>query len=136
MNRDGAKKTRIFHAKHAGEIFSIYHKLISHFYSSKPHIKKHRVYPAVVKHEARCTKSPHLFHGERHKNNHCMMRCLLHFWLHIYWIKSGARMPAAHWPLGGTCFTMATLFIFSGVREEAGKSEVMRNWKLICLQNS
>jgi len=58
-----------------------------------------------------------------------MMRCLLHFWLHIDWIKSAARTPAAHQPSGGVGFTMATLFICYGAQGAVEKSEVKRYWK-------
>lgn len=77
----------------------------------------------------KCSKSSLLFYGDRHKTNHGMMCCLLHFWLHIDRTDSAASTPAAHQPFGGACFTMATLFICSGALREAERSEVKRNWK-------
>ena len=58
-----------------------------------------------------------------------MIRFLLHFWLHVDWIKSATRMPVALKLLVGACFTMATLFICFGAQGEAEWREVKRNWK-------
>lgn len=68
-------------------------------------------------------------YGDRHKTNHSMMCCLLHFWLRVDWIHSVTSSPAGEQPFGGACFTMVILFVCCGARGEAERSGVKRNWK-------